>query len=205
MPIALRCSTQARAGTFSTDGRQWTDCPQCGCIQAPLAAVVSHTGKRQRMYVFERAYKDFCGQVSRVLSSSEGLLHLKIWNWFLALRRAGDRYRAARSLVVLSGVWMGYLYVNYEGSKPATPNSATETIFAFVLITGYVILLLWGFKTPVSLSACSPAAVPPVPSCSWACSCCSSAQRSFHYLAGLLLLDPPAADLKMMRIALDST
>ena len=69
------------------------------------------------MCIFERAYKDFAGRFQGFVIFLKDR-STKIWNWFWSGPGAQVIDIVLRVLVVLSGVWMGYLYVNYEGSKP---------------------------------------------------------------------------------------
>ncbi|NLF71434.1 MAG: ATP-binding protein [Candidatus Anammoximicrobium sp.] len=103
-------------------------------------------GQRRRMYLFERAYRDFAHHLSGFVRYSFGLCG-KIWLWFWKGPGAKALELAIRVCVVLSGAVFAVLYVMYERSHGR--ELSAESVFAFLVIAGYVWILMWGWKAPL--------------------------------------------------------
>ncbi len=107
-------------------------------------------GKRQRMYLFERAYIDYA---TRFRNFGRGLKDIcaSIWDWFWEGSGSNVIETILRICVVVSGIAFGILYVLYE--RDHGRSFSVGTFFAFCLIAVYVSVLMWGWKAPVHIAS----------------------------------------------------
>ena len=116
-------------------------CPGCG---QPI------DGRRQRMYLFERAYHDYRDRArasfARFLSMAK-----TIWGWFWNGRGKALLEIPLRIGLVLLGVGFALAYVAYERAYGREVDRGGMA--AMAVMAGYVWLLAWGFKAPMHLAA----------------------------------------------------
>ena len=103
-------------------------------------------GQRRRMYLFERAYRDYADRLYRFVRYSLRLCR-SIWRWFWTGPGAKILEVLLRICVVLSGALFAVLYVMYERSHGR--DLSAGSIFSFLVIAVYVWILMWGWKTPI--------------------------------------------------------
>jgi len=116
----------------------------------PAPSTGEHFMGRRRMYVYERAYRDygtcFKSFYQWILRSARS-----IWNWFWIGAGSKAIEVLLRIGVVASGIGLGFLYVRYEDSQGR--GFSIGMALAFLVIAGYVSLLMYGWKAPVHFTA----------------------------------------------------
>src|SRR5271157_2585941 len=105
---------------------------------------------RRRMYLFERAYRDFFARLGSVLGRVLAASRV-VWDWFF--RGAGSRVWEVllRLAVVGTAVLMCVMYLRYESSlgRGFSGGSLVPLLFIFI----YAFVLLWSWKAPVHFAA----------------------------------------------------
>lgn len=105
---------------------------------------------RRRMYLFERAYRDFFVRLASFLG---GVLAggRRVWTWFF--HGAGSRVWDVllRIAVVAGAVWMCAMYLRYESAQGRGFSGGTAFALLFIFI--FAVVLLWSWKAPVHFAA----------------------------------------------------
>jgi hypothetical protein len=111
---------------------------------------------RRRMYLFERAYRDFFARVGSFLG---GLLAASrgVWGSFFNGWGSQAWDILLRIAVVASAAWMCVLYLRFEHAEGR--GFSFNTVFALLFIFVYAMVLLWSWKAPVHFAAKALSAV----------------------------------------------
>jgi len=105
---------------------------------------------RRRMYLFERAYRDFFARLALFFRSTLAGGRV-VWHWFFHGVGSRGWEILLRLAVVASAVWMCVAYIQYEGSKGR--GFSGSTLIPLLVIFIYVVVMLWSWKAPVHFTA----------------------------------------------------
>lgn len=104
------------------------------------------TSTRQRMFLFERAYKDYGNRLRRFVGACrQG--RRNAWNWFW--RGPGERGIGwlVRLAVPVSGLAGGVAYAQYEMRRSA--GITASAVFGLIVVTAFVMVLTVVWKGPI--------------------------------------------------------
>lgn len=134
----------------ATDEGKSVRCSKCG------RRIDADQGKRQRMYLFERAYKDYTGYLFlfwyKLSAVSRG-----IWNWLWKGVGAGIVEKIILIGTVLAGISFAVGYLVFEVKNGGTLD--ISALIGAIIIGGFVGISAFGWKAPIHWLACLTSAL----------------------------------------------